>query len=184
MPPRSNPRYPIANLVHHAPKSRPRRSWVFALLPAFMITLVGCQTAPPAPAIDQQVGTNGHRFEHRMTPDGRTSQADIRRLMRTLDTAYEALDFQAPYPRIEIVHGRRVNRKTLASASVDIDGVERIVIRREHVRSERELLPLLVHELSHLQAWRRHGTTIAVHGREFWQICRVAAKAEACAAAG
>lgn len=104
--------------------------------------------------------------------------------MRTLDAAYELLDFQAPYPEIKIVDRRRKDQMILANAYIGKDGSETIAISRRQLQASQPLLPLLVHELAHLQAWRRYGTVIAVHGQEFQQICRSAVSIEACAESG
>lgn len=103
-----------------------------------------------------------------------TSRKDLLRLVDVLDDAYERLDYAPPFPRIRIVDARhsRLSGRAVGVATITETGESRIYLNRQYLASRADLLPLVLHELAHLKAWRMHGLAIEAHGPEFMQICR------------
>lgn len=59
-------------------------------------------------------------------------------------------------------------------------GEELIYFNRDNLIDNEALLPVVLHELSHLQAWRKHGLEIKPHGKEFMAICRSVIEKDQC----
>ncbi len=113
-----------------------------------------------------------------------TPRADLLRLVDVLDEAYDRLNFEAPFPRIRVVdpHHPRLHGRAVGVAAVTVTGESRIYLNRQYLSTRAHLLPLVLHELAHLKAWRRHGLEIETHGPEFMQICRAVTARRNCTA--
>lgn len=171
-----------------------RRAFSLALIVASAISVLSaCQffgihrddDPNPKPAIASMYvsSATGQAFQLKAIEESPSSADDLLRLASALDTAYGLLDFQPPYPAIKVVTRSHpyLESRAMASAAVDVKGREHIVFRRKFIRSNADPLPLAIHELSHLKAWRLYGTDIPLHGRKFRKICRNAASRKACA---
>ena len=103
-----------------------------------------------------------------------TPREDLFRLLDALDEAYARLEFQPPFPTIRIVDAKstKLYRRTLAWAARSNTGEEFLYFNRSHLIGREKLLPLVLHELAHLKAWRQHGLGIEMHGAEFQSICQ------------
>jgi hypothetical protein len=112
-------------------------------------------------------------FKLPTTAEPKTSREDLFRLVDALDKAYEMMDFAAPHPAIRIVDARHdiLDDGGIGAATIDEDGKEYIYVNRDYLASGAPLAPLVIHELSHLKAWRVHGLQIAYHGKEYKEIC-------------
>jgi hypothetical protein len=88
----------------------------------------------------------------------------------------EEMNFQKPYPVIEVVsssHWSLEGRHAQASASLDMEGKGWIYIKTSTMlNQDRFVRGLLLHEFSHLQAWRDYGIHVPMHGAQFQDICR------------
>ena len=120
-------------------------------------------------------------------PDAKVSETpseDLFRLVDALDDAYARLDFQPPFPAIRIIDAKstKLYRRTLAWAARNEAGEEFIYFNRSHLVGREKLLPLVLHELAHLKAWREHGLAIELHGDEFQTICQSVTRRKHCTA--
>ena len=168
-----------------------------AVLLLCLPALFGCQTA--APQVEPRRGSYdveatrlaGIQSDFELPPiaTAQTERADLFRLVDALDDAYARLDFASPFPSIRIVdadhplvrgtvlHGRR-----MALAALNQHGDPVIYFNRQDLQAIDDLPSLVLHELSHLKAWRVHGQGIAAHGPEFMAICRKVIRRSACGA--
>lgn len=123
-------------------------------------------------------------FELPAAATTQTSREDLFRLVDALDEAYERLDFAAPFPRIRIVdwHDPVLKGQAIGVAAIAAGDEERIYLNRQYLSTHAELMPLILHELAHLKAWRVHGHAIAPHGREFMAICHSVTAVRNCTA--
>lgn len=129
---------------------------------------------------------SGRHFQIEKTEASATRRKALFRLVDALDASYDALAFEDPKPIIRVVdrgHDRLPNH-ALAAAMVTESGREMVYFEREYLNSGAALTPLVIHELSHLLAWRQFGHDIAVHGPEFKAICRKASSRENCTTRG
>jgi len=139
---------------------------------------------PPNPPQKPVIERKGKSFQ--LPDNAQTSRKDLFRLVNALERAYVALDFQKPYPLIRIVNRRHkaLEKGAIAAAIIDDLGKEYLYFQRKQLRIGAPIDGLVIHELSHLKAWRLHGTGISVHGHEFNSICRKAATSSDCEAEG
>ena len=93
------------------------------------------------------------------------------------------LEFEPPYPSLIITDRRHpyLPRRAVAAAVIDEDGDEHLAFSYARIRSPKPLLPLVLHEMSHLKAWRVHGHDMLTHGFKFNEICRKVASRTDCA---
>ncbi|MEO0451223.1 MAG: SprT-like domain-containing protein [Pseudomonadota bacterium] len=136
------------------------------------------------PAFAMRVAGDHSLFDLPPEDTRTTSSEDLFRLVDVLDQAYAQLDFAPPYPRIRIVDTdhSRLKERAVGVAAVTDTGESRIYLNRQYLRSRADLLPLVLHELAHLKAWRVHGFEIETHGPEFMQICRAVTARRNCTA--
>lgn len=158
-----------------------------------LLILPGCQSEvnhPPGVLVASDAATaprvsgDMSAFEFSNTQTGPTPREDLFRLVDALDEAYQKLGFQPPYPNVRIVSPKHslLSRWTVALAARNASGQEFIYVNRHYLIEGEALLPLMLHELAHLQAWRRHGMEIKPHGREFMAICKSVTEKANCTA--
>lgn len=156
-----------------------------------LLILPGCQnpvideaTSPqPSQTISKmRVVGDTSAFNISSDKDGPTPREDMFRLLDALDEAYERLGFQPPYPKVRIVSRKHplLRRWSAAMAARNDQGEELVYFNRDDLIDNEALLPLVLHELSHLQAWRQHGMDIKTHGKEFMAICRAVIEKDQC----
>ena len=89
-----------------------------------------------------------------------TPADDLFRLQEAVDEAYDALNWEGDKPTLRIT-GRRTNNlaSNEVARAVLAESGEYIYMRRSLVMSDRDLTPILIHELAHIQAWREYGPT-------------------------
>lgn len=66
--------------------------------------------------------------------------------------------------------GELITSKETARATLTDAGQRWIVVNQN--RMDRDLDQWLLHEMAHHEAWKRYGTDIETHGREFRKVCR------------
>lgn len=110
-----------------------------------------------------------------------TPADDLFRLQEAVDEAYDALNWEGDKPTLRIT-GRRTNNlaSNEVARAVLAESGEYIYMRRSLVMSDRDLTPILIHELAHIQAWREYGPTIQPHGWEYLAVCTRAGRSAAC----
>ncbi|MHA7900811.1 MAG: SprT-like domain-containing protein [Henriciella sp.] len=160
-------------------------------------TLFACETSPPQPEpsiVSYDVAATrltGDRSDFELPPleTAQTDRADLFRLVDALDEAYARLDFAPPFPNVRIVDAnnplfrRSFSRgRTMALAAMNDEGEPFIYFNQKDLQTTEDLLSLVLHELSHLKAWRVYGRDIPAHGREFMAICRKVIRRSDCAA--
>lgn len=168
-----------------------------AVLVLCLPALFGCQMAPShaeprAGSLDVEatrLAGKQSAFELPPIATAQTERADLFRLVDALDGAYARLDFAPPFPSIRIVdadhpmvRGGVLRGRRMALAALNANGEPILYFNRQDLQATKDLSSLVLHELSHLKAWRVHGRGIAAHGPEFMAICLNVIRRSACAA--
>ena len=148
-----------------------------SIIPSFHLSSQARATSQSAnmpPVFAMRVVRDRSVFDLPNEATSQTSREDLLRLVDVLDDAYERLDYAPPFPRIRIVdaHHSRLHGRAVGVATITDTGESRIYLNRQYLKTRADLLPLVLHKLAHLKAWRMHGFAIETHGPEFMQICR------------
>jgi len=66
--------------------------------------------------------------------------------------------------------GELITAQETARATLTDEGQRWIVVNQDKMNADFD--QVILHEMAHFEAWKRHGTKIEMHGPEFRSVCR------------
>ena len=66
--------------------------------------------------------------------------------------------------------GELITAQETARATLTDEGQRWIVVNQDKMSADFD--QVILHEMAHFEAWKRHGTKIEMHGPEFRSVCR------------